>query len=90
MITPKGEQVISSGWSTAGIINALKNGETGLEPLDPFAAQASHLLNKMTVIYSKSRKGFFQHLPSEDEKDYCDSEWQIEDGNLFDVIVLEL
>ena len=90
MITPEGEQVISIGWSTAGIINALKNGETCLEPLDPFADQASHLLNKMTVICSKSRKCFFQHLSSEDEKDSCDSEWEIEDGNLFDVIALEM
>ena len=32
-----GEQVISSGWSAAGIPNALKNGETCLKPLDPFA-----------------------------------------------------
>ena len=37
MTTPKGEQVISSGWSTAGITNALKHGETYLEPLDSFA-----------------------------------------------------
>ena len=31
MTTPDGEQVISSGWRTAGITNALKNGETCLE-----------------------------------------------------------
>ena len=37
MTTPEGEQVISSGWSAAGVTNALKNGETCLEPLDPFA-----------------------------------------------------
>ena len=37
MATPEGEQVISSGWSAAGITNALKNGETFLEPLDPFS-----------------------------------------------------
>ena len=37
MTRPEVEQVISSGWSTAGITNALKNGETCLEPLDPFA-----------------------------------------------------
>ena len=37
MTTPKGEQVISSGWRAAGITNALKNGETCLEPLDPSA-----------------------------------------------------
>ena len=35
--TPEGEQVISSGWITAGIINARKNEETCLEPLDAFA-----------------------------------------------------
>ena len=37
MTTPKGEKVVSSGWSTAGITNALKNGETCLESLDLFA-----------------------------------------------------
>ena len=37
MTTPEGEQVISSGWSAAGITNALKNGETCLGPLDLFA-----------------------------------------------------
>ena len=37
MTTPEGEQVISSGWSTAGITNALKNGATCLGPLDSFA-----------------------------------------------------
>ena len=31
------ETSISSGWSAAEITNALKNGETCLEPLDPFA-----------------------------------------------------
>ena len=37
MTTPEGEQVISSGWSAAGVTNSLKNGETCLEPLDRFA-----------------------------------------------------
>ena len=37
MTTLEGEQVISYGWSAAGITNALKNGETCLEPLGPFA-----------------------------------------------------
>ena len=37
MTTPEGEQAISSGQSAARIPNALKNGETCLEPLDPFA-----------------------------------------------------
>ena len=60
MTTNEGEQVISSGCSTAGITNALKNGETFLEPLDLFAdIEASHLLSKMTVICSKLRKVLF-------------------------------
>ena len=37
MTTTDGEQVIPSGWSAVGITNALKNGQTCLEPLDPFA-----------------------------------------------------
>ena len=36
MTTREGEHVILSGWSAAGVANALKNGETCLEPLDPF------------------------------------------------------
>ena len=37
MTTLEGEQVISRDWSTAGMTNALKNGETCLEPLNLFA-----------------------------------------------------
>ena len=37
MTTLEAEQVISTGWSAAGITNAQKNGETCLEPLDSFA-----------------------------------------------------
>ena len=37
MTTTEREQVTSSGSSAAGIITALKNGETCLESLDPFA-----------------------------------------------------
>ena len=37
MTTLEGEQVISRDWSTAGMANALKNGETCLEPLNLFA-----------------------------------------------------
>ena len=31
-----------------------------------------------------------QHLSSEDEKDSCNSEWEFEDGIIFDVIAQEL
>ena len=36
------------------------------------------------------KEGLIQHLSSEDEKDSCDSEWEIEDGNAFEVIAQEL
>ena len=92
--TPEGEQVISSGWSAAGITNALKNGETCLEPLDPFA-DIDPLVSESSVEQDHSNifqidKGLIQHLSSEDEKDSCDSEWEFEDGDIFDVIAQEL
>ena len=94
MTTLEGEQVISYGWSAAGITNALKNGETCLEPLDPFA-DIDPLVSEPSVGQDDSNilqidKGLIQHLSSEDEKDSCDSEWEFEDGNIFDVIAQEL
>ena len=95
MTTPEGEQVISSGWSTAGITNAkMKNGETCLEPLDP-SADIDPLVSYPSAEQDDNDilqidKGFIQHLSSEDEKDSCGSEWEFEDGNIFDVIAQEL
>ena len=94
MTTPEREQVISSGWNAAGITNALKNGETCLEPLDPFA-YIKPLVSEPSVEQDDGNilqidKDFIQHLSSEDEKDSCDSEWEFEDGNIFDVIAQEL
>ena len=94
MTWPEGEQVISIGWRTAGITNALKNGETCLEPLDPFA-DIDPLVNEPSVEKNDSNKlqideGLIQHLSSENDKDSCDSEWEFEDGNIFDVIAQEL
>ena len=94
MTTPKREQVISSGWNAAGITNALKNGETCLEPLDPFA-DIDPLVSDPSVEQDDNDilqidKGLIQHLSSEDGKDSCGSEWEFEDGNIFDVIAQEL
>ena len=94
MTRPEVEQVISSGWSTAGITNTLKNGETCLEPLDPFA-DIDPLLSEPSVEQDDSNilqidEGLIQHLSSENEKDSCDSEWEFEDGNIFEVIAEEL
>ena len=94
MTASEGEQVISSGWSAAGITNALKNGETCLEPLNPFA-NIDPLVSKPSVEQDDSNilqidEGLIQHLSSENEKDSCDSEWEFEDGNIFDVIAQEL
>ena len=36
------------------------------------------------------KEDLIQHLSSEDEKDSCDSEWETEDGNAFEVIAQEL
>ena len=68
--------------------------ETCLEPLDPFA-DIDPLVSESSFEQDDSNilqidKGLIQHLSSEDEKDYCDSEWEFEDGNIFDVIAQEL
>ena len=94
MTIPKGEQVISSAWSAAGITNALKKGETCLEPLDLFA-DIDPLVSEPSVEQDGSNilqigNGLIEHLLSEDEKDSCDWEWEFEDGNIFDVIAHEL
>ena len=94
MTTPEGGQVISSGWSAGGITNALKNGETCLEPLDPFAG-IDPLVSKPSVEQDDSNiiqidEGLTQHMSPEDEKDCCDSKWELKDGNVFDVIAQEL
>ena len=94
MTIPEGEQVISSGWSAVGMTNALKNGETCLEPLDPFA-DIDPLVSEPSIEQDDSNilqidEGLIQHLSSKNEKDSCDSEWESEDGNIFDVIAQEL
>ena len=94
MATPEEEQVISSGWCAAGITNALKNGETCLELLDPFA-DIDPLLSEPSVKQDDGNmlqieEGLIQQLSFRDEKYSCDSEWEIEDGNVSDVIAQEL
>ena len=94
MTTTEREQVISSGLSAAGITNALKNGETCLEPLDPFA-DIDPLVSESSVKQDDGNmlqivEGLIQHLSSEHEKKSCNSEWEIDDGNVFDVIAQEL
>ena len=72
----------------------MKNGETCLEPLDPFA-DIDPLVSESSVEQDHGNifqidKGLIQHLSSEDEKDSCDSGWEFEDGDIFDVIAQEL
>ena len=94
MTTTEREQVISSGLSAAGITNALKNGETCLEPLDPLA-DIDPLVSEPSVKQDDGNmlqivEGLIQYLSSEHEKKSCNSEWEIDDGNVFDVIAQEL
>ena len=61
-----------------------------MEPLDLFA-DTDPLVSKSSVEQDDGNmlqieEGLIQHLPSKDEKDSCDSEWKIDDGNVFDVI----
>ena len=76
-----------------GITNALKNGETCLEPLDPFA-DIDPLVSGPSVEQDNSHmpqidEGLIQHLLFEDKKDFCDSEREFEDGIVFVVIAQE-
>ena len=59
MTTLEGEKVIESCLIASGITNALKNGETGLEPLDSFADIDRDLM---------------QNRSSDRESDYSESE----------------
>ena len=65
-----------------------------MEPLDPFA-HIDPLVSEPSVEQDDSNivqidEGLIQHLSPEDEKDSCDSEWELEDENVFDVIPQEL
>ena len=67
----------------------LKNWETCLEPLDPFA-DIDPLVSEPSVEQDDSNmlqidEGLTQHLLFEGETDSCDSEWEFEDANLLDV-----
>ena len=73
MTTPEGKQVISSGWSAAGITYALKNGETCLGPLNLFA-DIDPLVKEPSVEQDDSNmlqinEGLIQHLSFKDKKD---------------------
>ena len=78
MTTPEGEQVTSSSWSDAGVTNIqMKNGETCLELLDPFA-DIDPLLSESSVEQDDGNmlqieEGLIQHLSSVYEKDSCNS-----------------
>ena len=78
----------------AGGTNALKNGETCLEPLDP-CTDIDPLVSEPSVEQDDSNilqidKGLIQHLSSKDEKVSCDSEREFGGGTFFDVIAQEL
>ena len=65
-----------------------------MEPLDPFA-DIDPLVSKSSVEQTDSNilqidEGLIQHLMAKDEKDSCESEWEFEDGNVFDVMTQEL
>ena len=65
-----------------------------MEPLDLFA-DIDPLVSKSSVEQDDGNmlqieEGLIQHLPSKDEKDSCDSEWEFKDGNIFDGIAQEL
>ena len=66
----------------------MKNGETCLESLDPFA-DTDTLVEQDDSNMLHINEGLIQHLLPKDEKDSCDLESEFEDGNVFDVIAQE-
>ena len=56
--------------------------------IDPLVSEPSVEQNDSNIL--QIDEGLIQHLSSENEKDSCDSEWEFEDGNIFDVIAQEL
>ena len=65
-----------------------------MRPFYPFA-NIDLLVREPSVEQDDSNmfrigEGLIQHLLSEDETDSCDSEWEVEDGNFFDVIAQKL
>ena len=76
------------------MFGTIKNGETCLEQLRMFA-DIEPLLTEPSFEQDDSDilqidKDLNQHLSSEDEKDSCDSDWEFEDGIIFDVIPQKL
>ena len=85
MTSDKGRQVIENEWKAAGIVEALKKGAGGLEPLDPFA-----MIDPLDT--STIRELFDQNLPTSDpdenfvspRQDDDDSDDDLEDMDDFD------
>ena len=65
-----------------------------MEPLDAFT-DIDPLVSGPSVEQDDSsilqiNEGLIQYLFDEDEKDFCDSDWEFGDGNVFDVMAQEL
>ena len=95
MTTPEGKKVIESGWIASGITNALQKGESGLTPLDPFA-DIDPLVSQPSVdqddhqLAAIDKDHLIQNHSSDDESESDESEWEYDDGNVFDLIAEEL
>ena len=60
----------------------------GTKHVDPLVSEPSVEQDDSNIL--QIDEGLTQHLSSKNEKDSCDSEWESEDGNIFDVIAQEL
>ena len=56
--------------------------------IDPLVSKSSVEQDDSNIL--QIDESLIQNLSAEDEKDSCDSEWEFEDGNLFDVMAQEL
>ena len=91
MTSSEGRDVCLKGWKVAGILDAAEKGLEELPNLDPFhdidPLATSDSLEEVDGNESETKQSMYIS-PSVDEDDE-DSEYEDEDGNIFDVFDVE-
>ena len=83
-----GKEIIANGWNAAGITNAIKNGSSSLDPLDPFSTTdpseqpADDEIFGRQITYPTESSTNFE---SGDEDEYVFEDSLTEGKNIFDI-----
>ena len=82
--TPKaGKEIIANGWKAAGITDAIKNGSSSFDPLDPFSTiDPLELPAEMKFTYLTESSTNFE---SNEEAEWVFEDSLTEDINIFDI-----